>query len=100
MLISCQYIYLLHRNAFTIAYIIIVKDTCTKLKHMTPLFFRNSLNCKCYRWGGVMGHRPIQSKNGPLTIEIAILNLERMAIEISSLLVISGKWPIPWFAQL
>ncbi len=26
-----------------------------------------------------MGHRPIQQKNGPLTTEIAILNLERMA---------------------
>ncbi len=26
-----------------------------------------------------MGHRPIQQKNGPLTTEIAILNLDRMA---------------------
>ncbi len=26
-----------------------------------------------------MGHKPIQQKNGPLTTEIAILNLERMA---------------------
>ncbi len=26
-----------------------------------------------------MGHRPSQQKNGPLTTEIAILNLERMA---------------------
>ncbi len=26
-----------------------------------------------------MGHRPIQQKNGPLTSEIAILNLERRA---------------------
>ncbi len=26
-----------------------------------------------------MGHRPIQQKNDPLTTEIAILNLERMA---------------------
>ncbi len=33
MLISsilCQYIYLIHRNAFTIAFIIIVKDICAK----------------------------------------------------------------------
>ncbi len=35
--------------------------------------------CQCYSWGGAMGHRPIQQKNGPLTTEIAILNLERMA---------------------
>ncbi len=34
---------------------------------------------QCYSWGGAMGHRPIQQKNGPLTKEIAILNLERMA---------------------
>ncbi len=34
---------------------------------------------QCYSWGGAMGHRPIQQKNGPLTTEIAILNLERMA---------------------
>ncbi len=36
---------------------------------------------QCYSWGGDMGHRPcrpIQQKNGPLTAEIAILNLERM----------------------
>ncbi len=47
-----------------------------------------------------MAHRPIQQKNGPLTTGIAILNLERRPIEISSLLVVNGKWPIPWFAQL
>ncbi len=34
---------------------------------------------QCYSWGGAMGHRPIQQKNGPLTTEIAIFNLERMA---------------------
>ncbi len=34
---------------------------------------------QCYSWGGAMGHRPIQQQNGPLTTEIAILNLERMA---------------------
>ncbi len=26
---------------------------------------------QCYSWGGAMGHRPIQQKNGPLTTEIA-----------------------------
>ncbi len=26
-------------------------------------------------WGGAMGHSPIQQKNGPLTNEIAILNI-------------------------
>ncbi len=31
---------------------------------------------QCYSWGGAMGHRPIQQKNGPLTTKIAILNLE------------------------
>ncbi len=30
-------------------------------------------------WCGDMGHSPIQLKNGPLTTEIVILNLERMA---------------------
>ncbi len=34
---------------------------------------------QCYSWGGAMDHRPIQQQNGPLTTEIAILNLERMA---------------------
>ncbi len=32
-----------------------------------------------FSWDGAMGHRPISQKNGPLTTEIAILNLERMA---------------------
>ncbi len=36
-------------------------------------------NTQCYSWGGAMGHRPIQQKNSPLTTEIDILNLERMA---------------------
>lgn len=34
---------------------------------------------QCYRWGGVIGQRPIQKKNGLLTSEIAILNLEKAA---------------------
>ncbi len=33
----------------------------------------------CYSRGRAMGHRPIQQKNGPLTTEVAILNLEIMA---------------------
>ncbi len=37
-----------------------------------------------------MGHRPIQHKNGPLTTEIAILNLERMAHW--NFMFISNKW--------
>ncbi len=34
-----------------------------------------------------MGHQRILQKNGPLTTEIAILNLERSPIEISIVLV-------------
>ncbi len=45
---------------------------------------------QCYSWGGAMGHRPIQHKNGPLTTEIAILNLERMAHW--NFKFISNKW--------
>ncbi len=37
-----------------------------------------------------MGHRSIQQKNGPLTTEIAILNLERMAH--SNFMFIGNKW--------
>ncbi len=42
-------------------------------------FLWDKIQMQCYSWGGAMGHRPIQQKNGPLTTEIAILNLERMA---------------------
>ncbi len=45
------------------------------LKYSAP----TSHPLQCYSWGGAMGHRPIQQKNGTLTTEIAILNLERMA---------------------
>ncbi len=38
-----------------------------------------NLCSQCYSWDGAMSHRPIQHKNSPLTTEIAILNLERMA---------------------
>ncbi len=34
---------------------------------------------QCYSWGGAMGLWTIQQENGPLTTEIAILNLERRA---------------------
>ncbi len=34
MFFSCQYIYLIHRNAFTGVYIITVRDTCAK-KYMS-----------------------------------------------------------------
>ncbi len=37
-----------------------------------------------------MGHRPIQQKNGPLTTEIATLNLKRMAH--SNFKFIGNKW--------
>ncbi len=37
-----------------------------------------SYSHQCYSWGGAMDHIPIQQKNGPLTTEFAILNLERM----------------------
>ncbi len=49
--------------------------------YMLPLLSAKTITCRvqCYRRGGAMGHRPIQQKNGPLTTEIAILNLERMA---------------------
>ncbi len=45
---------------------------------------------QCYSWGGAMGHRPIQQKNGPLTTEIAILNLER--ITHWNFIFIGNKW--------
>ncbi len=41
--------------------------------------YYSSTRLQCYSWGGAMGHRLIQQKNGPLTTEIAILNLERIA---------------------
>ncbi len=53
----------------------------------------NLLDVQCYSWGGAMGHRPIQQKNGPLTTEIVILNLERMAHWNFKFMIISGKWP-------
>ncbi len=45
---------------------------------------------QCYSWGGALGHRPIQQQNGPLTTEIAILNLERMAH--CNFTFIGNKW--------
>ncbi len=45
---------------------------------------------QCYCWGGAIGHRPIQQKNGPLTTEIAILNIDRMAH--GSFMFIGNKW--------
>ncbi len=51
---------------------------------MTKISNSNTCTCnawfhQCYSWGCVMGHRPIQQKNVPLTTEIAILNLKRIA---------------------
>ncbi len=48
-------------------------------RHLRPYIEAMFKHNHCYSWGGAMGHRPIQKKNGPLTTEIAILNLERMA---------------------
>ncbi len=50
----------------------------------------NMDHLQCYSWGGAMVHRPIQQKNGPLTTEIAILNLERRAHW--NFKFISNKW--------
>ncbi len=47
------------------------------VKMLQRLDQMNSTSTQCYSWGGAMGHRPIQQKNGPLTTEIAILNLKR-----------------------
>ncbi len=53
-------------------------ETCYKAGK--TLYNVTGLLNQCYSWGGAMGHRSIQQKNGPLTTEIAILNLERMAL--------------------
>ncbi len=53
----------------------------------------------------VWGHGPLAhshmvlQKNGPLTTEIAILNLERIAYRKLYFISKNGKWPIPWFAH-
>ncbi len=47
-----------------------------------------------------MGHRPIQQKNGLLTTEIAILNLERMSLRNFKFIGNKSKMVHIWFAQL
>ncbi len=56
----------------------LIQNTCMLVMAHNQFMYDGTCMYQCYSWGGTMGHRPIQLKNGPLTTEIAILNLERM----------------------
>ncbi len=87
----CIHIYL-YVYIYVVRQVLFVRKEWPNKDHIISYIINRSI--QCYSWGGVMGHRPIQQKNGPLTNKIAILNLERRANW--NFKFISNKWKMAY----